>query len=189
MRGRSDRYDCDNYISYRILELFVSQLEEKEVCCSCKCAKNKNNKESLAKLSSASETASLLYILGDRILLSLNGLLELTNPLNISLVDVIALTDSLGLVCETVTKVSVLNKLRKNLVTVGSESRIVESVDILGNAVGSNTEFLTAELIELKEVIQEFFINFSAHDFKPHLKKYFFTNILYYIFFDFAILF
>lgn len=144
--------------------LIDNELEEKEVCSNYSSSKNEEAKENLAELSSASEAASLLQILGDRILLTLNGLLELANPLNVGLADVVALTDSLGLVCKTVTKISVLNESGKNLVTIGSESCVVESVDILGNAIGCYTKLLTAELIELKEVIQELFINFSAHD-------------------------
>ena len=151
----------------------MEKLHEEEVTCCCKCSKDKKNENELAESSSASEAASLLQILGDGILLALNGLLELANPLNISLSDVVALADSLGLVCETVAKISVLNKSGKNLVTIGCESSIVESVDVLGNTVGCNTKLLTAELIELKEVIQELFINFSAHDYKPHLKNIF----------------
>ena len=133
-------------------------LEEKEVSCYCKCSKDEKNEDESAELSSASETASLLKVLGDGILLALNGLLELSNPLNVGLCNIVALTDSLGLVCKAVAKVSVLNKLGKNLVTVGSKSRVVESVDVLGNAVGSNAELLTAELIKLNVSIYELFI-------------------------------
>ena len=151
----------------------MEKLHEEEVTCCCKCSKDKKNEYELAELSSTSEAASLLQVLVDRILLFLNGLLEISNPLDVSLSDIVALTNSLGLVCKTISKVSVLNESGKNLVTVGSESCVVESVDVLGNAVGSNTKLLTAELIELKEVIQELFINFSAHDYKPHLKNIF----------------
>ena len=151
----------------------MEKLHEEEVTCCCKCSKDKKNENELAESSSASEAASLLQILGDGILLLLNGLLETSNPLDISLCNIVALTDSLGLVCKTISKISVLHKSGKNFVTVGSESCVVESVDVLGNAVGSNTKLLTAELIKLEEVIQELFISFSAHDYKPHLKNIF----------------
>ena len=153
--------------------LISKQLSEENNACCCKCSENKKNENESAELSSTSKAASLLQVLGDRILLALNSLLEGANPLNVSLGKVVALTDSLGLVCETVTKVSVLNESGKNLVTVGSKSCVVESVDVLGNAVGCYTKLLTAELIKLEEVIQELFINFSAHDYKPHLKNIF----------------
>ena len=149
------------------------KLEEKEVTCNCKSCKDKNNKERSAELSLASEAASLLQVLGDRILLLLSGLLELSNPLNISLCDIVALTDSLGLVCKTIAKVSVLNESGKNLVTIGCESCVIKSVDVLGNTVRCYTKLLTAKLIKLEEVCQELFISFSAHDYKPHLKIFF----------------
>ena len=132
--------------------------EEKEVASYCSCAKDEKGKKELTKLSSASEAASLLQILGDRILLLLSALLELSNPLNVCLSDIRALAKSLGLVCKAVTKISVLNKLRKNLITVGSKSCVVESVDILGNAVGCYTELLTAKLVKLDEVVYKLFI-------------------------------
>ena len=138
--------------------LKVSGLEEKEVASYCKRCKDEKNENESSELSSASEAASLLQVLGDGILLTLNGLLELSNPLNVGLCNIVALTDSLGLVCKAVAKISVLNKLGKNLVTVGSESCVVESVDVLGNAVGSNTKLLTAELIKLNVSIYELFI-------------------------------
>ena len=133
-------------------------LKEEEVRCSCSKAKNHESENELTKLSSTSEAASLLQILGDRILLLLYALLELSNPLNVCLSDVRALTKSLGLVCKTVTKISVLNKLGENLITVGSKSSIVESVYVLSNAVGCNTELLAAKLVEFDEVIYKLFI-------------------------------
>jgi hypothetical protein len=134
------------------------KLQEKECCCTCNCCNDEKHKEYLAKLSSASEAASLLEILRNGIVLLLSSLLKLSNPLNIFLIDVIALTDSLGLVCKTVTKVSVLNESGKNLVTIGSKSSVVESVDVLSNTVGCYAELLTAKLIKLKEGTQEFLI-------------------------------
>ena len=151
----------------------LKELHEEEECCYCKCCENEKEEYKLAESSSTSEAASLLQVLGDGILLLLNGLLEISNPLDVSLSNVVALTNSLGLVCKTISKISVLHKSGKNFVTVGSESCVVESVDVLGNAVGSNTKLLTAELIKLEEVIQELFISFSAHDYKPHLKNIF----------------
>ena len=163
----------------------TTKLNEEEVTCYCKCSDDEKNENESAELSSASKAASLLQVLGDGIVLALNSLLEIVNPLNISLGDVLALIDSLGLVCETVTKISVLAKSLKKLITVRSESSVLESVDILGNAIDLNTELCAAELVKLDVCAQKLFINFSvfsAHDYKPHLKNFFSKYIIQYIF-------
>ena len=84
-----------------------------------------------------------------RVKLSVNGLGKIVEPLYISLGNCIHFLHSILFVRYDVSAISVLNKLRKNLASSGSESQLHQSVNIGRDAVMLYAKTRGASLIKL----------------------------------------
>ena len=72
------------------------------------------------------------------------------NPGDIVFADAVISSKSADLVGNHISYGSVTNKLRKRLVSAGSDTGIVKSVDIFGYSAAVYVELVAAEIVKLK---------------------------------------
>jgi len=123
----------------------------------------RSGKEYAAKLTAARKLTRLAKIEGYGVTAAVKRTVKIAYPADVHLRKLVNAADCTDLVVKFGFDILIANEPRENVVTSGSEARVIQSVNIFGNAADSHAELIAAILVKLHIASEEFLVYSSAH--------------------------